>query len=141
MKKNKTFGFTLIEILVVATVIGLLSAVAATSYNTLNKNSRDSRRKSDLEQIRAALEMYRSNNVGSTYPASVNVLITPPVYIQNVPTDPKDPDYEYYYTSTGSDYTVAAQLEGTSTCTSAPPADSCGTGLDCNYCLGPYGKK
>ncbi|MBI4004548.1 prepilin-type N-terminal cleavage/methylation domain-containing protein, partial [Candidatus Roizmanbacteria bacterium] len=55
-------AFTLIEILVVATIIGLLLAGAVASYTTLNRSSRDARRKADAEQIRSALEMYRSNN-------------------------------------------------------------------------------
>jgi len=58
MKKS----FTLIEILVVATIIALLATAATITYAQLTKQSRDARRKTDLEQIRAALEMYRSNN-------------------------------------------------------------------------------
>ena len=65
MKKSLK-GFTLIEILVVATIIGLLASGAIVSYQQLLKQSRDAKRKTDLEQVRAALEMYRSNE--DTYP-------------------------------------------------------------------------
>jgi len=65
MKKSLK-GFTLIEILVVATIIGLLASGAIVSYQQLSKQSRDAKRKTDLEQVRAALEMYRSNE--DTYP-------------------------------------------------------------------------
>lgn len=62
-------GFTLIELLVVMAIIGILAALALTSFNTAQKNSRDTRRKSDLQQYRNALEAYASNNKG-VYPSS-----------------------------------------------------------------------
>jgi general secretion pathway protein G len=142
------FGFTLIEILVVVTIIVLITAAGTASYAVISKQSRDAKRKGDLEQIRSALEMYRSNN--DTYPinGSLSNLIGPPVYIQSIPTDPKDPIYTYYYYSVDStgaactvipcvSYTLGAYLETTSTCTDSI---SC-TGAPCNYCVGPYGQK
>lgn len=129
-------AFTLIEILVVVTIIGLITSIAVVSYTSINKNSRDARRKADLEQIRAALEMYRSNN--NSYPDALDTLTTLPVYIQSVPTDPKSASYSYYFTSSGSDYTLGAYLESSaSVCVAAP---NCGSG-GCTYCLGPYGQK
>jgi len=61
-KLKKVFGFTLIEVLVTATIIAVLTAAAAVSYSSVNKRSRDARRKSDIEQLRAALEQSRSDN-------------------------------------------------------------------------------
>jgi len=135
-------AFTLIEILVVATIIVLLTATATVTYTAFLKQSRDAKRKADLEQVRAALEMYRSNSnpssypVGSVYSTTLLVLTTPVIYIQSLPTDPKNPTYSYYYTGTASDYTIAAYLEsGGTNCV----AGQCGG--NCNYCMGPYGKK
>lgn len=140
-------GFTLIEILVVTTIIVLLTATAVVSYASFLKQSRDAKRKADLEQVRAAVEMYRSNN--DTYPvgdwsilSSNPGLTAPVVYIQSLPTDPRNSTYIYYYSGTASGYTLAAQFENTSSCTSgAPGGNSCGTGKPCNYCVGPYGQK
>ncbi len=133
-------GFTLIEILVVATIIGLLAAVAAISYTQLIKQSRDAKRKTELEQVRTALEIYRSNvgsyPNGSIWATTLNVLITPIVYLQSLPRDPKPQTYSYYYSGTDTDYTLGAFLEtGGATCV----AGQCGN--NCNYCLGPYGQK
>lgn len=133
-------AFTLIEILVVVTIIMLLTATAFVSYTTFLKTSRDAKRKADLEQVRAALEMYRSNTdtypVGSVWATTLNVLKTPVTYIQALPSDPKDPTYTYYYTGSASDYTLGAYLEGSgTTCV----AGQCGG--NCNYCMGPYGQK
>lgn len=133
MKKN----FTLIEILVVATVIGLLSTVISISYSQLTKESRNNRRKTDLEQLRSALEMYRSNN--DVYPDSLSFLTTPTIYIQSIPTDPKAPIYNYNYTKISDiDYVLGTYLEGVNS--SCASIISCGS-ANCNYCLGPYGRK
>lgn len=132
--KNKS-GFTLIEILVVATIMVLLTAAGVISYSVFLKQSRDVRRKADLGQISAALEIYRSNN--DTYPTTgLSQLTAPTVYVQTVPTDPRNPTYTYYYSGAASDYTLGAYLEnGGATCV----AGQCGG--NCNYCLGPYGQK
>lgn len=132
--KNKS-GFTLIEILVVATIMVLLTAAGVISYSVFLKQSRDVRRKADLGQISAALEIYRSNN--DTYPTTgLSQLTAPTVYVQTLPTDPKDPTYTYYYSGAASDYTLGAYLEnGGTTCV----VGQCGG--NCNYCLGPYGQK
>jgi general secretion pathway protein G len=135
MKKS----FTLIEILVVVTIIVLLTAAAVVSYTTFFKQARDAKRKTDMEQIRAALEIYRSNN--DTYPvgiswASLSILTSPVVYIQSLPSDPKNPTYSYYYSGSIADYTLGAYQEsGGITCV----AGQCGG--NCNYCLGPYGQR
>jgi general secretion pathway protein G len=142
---KKKLGFTLIEILVTATIIGLLAAVASISYSQLTKQSRDAKRKTDLEQVRAALEIYRSNS--DTYPvgtgwATLSVLTGPIIYLQTLPSDPKSANFSYYYSGDINDYTLAAQLEVSSSCSSgAPGGSSCGSGSPCNYCLGPYGQK
>lgn len=134
-------AYTLIEILIVTTIIVLLTAVAVVSYSTFLKQSRDAKRKTDLEQVRAALEMYRSTEdtypVGSNWGTTLNILTTPVTYIQSLPADPKNPTYTYYYSGTTSDYTIGAYLENPDTC---PVVISC-TGANCNYCAGPYGQK
>jgi len=133
MKKS----FTLIEILVVATIIGLLAAASTISYSQLSKETRNNRRKVDLDQIRSALEMYRSNN--DVYPASLNDLTTPVVYLKSIPSDPKSPTYSYTYSKVSDvDYSLGAYLEGVSTTCSVTL--NCGIAA-CNYCLGPLGQK
>lgn len=139
MKKS----FTLIEILVTATIIAILSTIGVISYTQLSKQSRDGKRKVDLEQVRAALEMYRSSEdaypIGSGWTTVLNSLTTPVVYIQSLPKDPKNPSYTYYYTSTnGIDYTLASHLEtNTTTCQSLTSECT----VNCTYCIGPYGEK
>ncbi len=97
-------GFTLIEILVVATIIAVLTALSIVSYTNINKRSRDTKRKSDIEQLRSALEMYRSDNgfypnVGSggwTDAANLGAGLVP-TYIAGIPADPKSPTQVYRF--------------------------------------------
>lgn len=55
-------GFTIIEIMVVVTIIGILSTISVVALNQIRKNSRDSKRISDLERIQTSLEFYFMDN-------------------------------------------------------------------------------
>lgn len=105
---KKREGFSFIELIVVVTIIAVLSVAGVMSYSSANKKSRDSRRISDLEKMRMAMEMVRQ--VGVTYPTDTSVLA--PTYIQSVPTDPKTGTI-YWYTlgSGGYSYTIRATME------------------------------
>ena len=129
MKKD---GFSFIEILVVTTIIAVLTAVGVANFRVANQKARDGRRQGDLEQIRAALELYRTDELA--YPT--NDIISADIiqssggttYMADVPDDPST-DYVYYYNSGGSTYTLCAALEidTTGIC-----AASCGS-VTCNY--------
>lgn len=100
-------GFTLIELLVVIAIIGILVAVVTSSFITAQKQTRDSRRKADLEQVRQALETYRSEN--SFYPTVLDDL-EDEGFIANIPSDPGA--YSYAYSrDTATTYRLCATLE------------------------------
>lgn len=130
MRKRRK-GFTLIELLVVVTIILLLSGMGLISYQAAQKKGRDSKRKSDLEQVRAALEMYRSDY--GSYPVgdwdSMITSLRDENYLSSSPEDPKG--YFYYYNSSdGYTYRLCAYLEtgGGDDCGS-----NCGAPGNCNY--------
>ncbi len=103
--KKKALGYTLVEILVVLSIIAVMMAAAIVSYGSVTRKSRDSKRKSDIEQVRQALEMYRADNL--TYPACTGMSEVDclagvtgfSTYLQTVPTDPKASvtGFTYYY--------------------------------------------
>lgn len=64
-------GFTLIELLVVISIIGILISIGLVSMSGAQKQGRDTRKKSDLNQYRIALEAFASTN-NSKYPALVS---------------------------------------------------------------------
>lgn len=110
-------GFSLIELVVVMSIIVLLSGVGFVSYTNANKASRDAKRKSDIEQIRAALEMYRTEE--GSYPSTLGQLGSSG-YLPNYERyrDPKDTNLEYTYRTsslsaacTGRKYEVCTNLE------------------------------
>ena len=132
-------GFTLIEVLVAATIIAVLTSIGVVSYQAANRRARDAKRKADLEQIRAALEMYRADCDG--YPSSVSFgsslvgagVCAGNTYMQQVPQDPKY-SYSYKSLSSNTSYVLCAYVENTSEvytgCTSS--CSSCGS-QSCNY--------
>ncbi|MBU1126964.1 type II secretion system GspH family protein [Patescibacteria group bacterium] len=120
-------GFTLIELLVVMTIIAILIGLSLVSYQSARKSARDGKRKSDLEQIRSALEMYRSDSDTSAYPDALADLGD---YII-LPADPLSTS-NYAYSSSDSNYALCASLElGGSTADPSCSGLSCG-GI-CNY--------
>lgn len=59
--KNKK-GFTLVEMLVVISIIGILSSFAVVSLNSARQKARDALRKGDMAQLRTALNLYYDDN-------------------------------------------------------------------------------
>lgn len=141
-------AFSLVEILVVVTIIALLASMAAVSYSQFVKQARDAKRKTDIEQIRAAIELYRNFDDNGLYPATLDfsgvgtVADASATYLSKVPNDPLSAtSYTYYYESLSSntDYRLCIYLENGGT---AVGGTLCGpSSLQCNYCMGPYGQK
>lgn len=134
------FGFTLIELLVVISIIGVLMGLLLVSYQGTRKSGRDGKRKADLEQIRSALEMYRTDSPDREYPNASEGNISglssylSPDYIGLVPNDPLS---GYYYRYQKLDlrrkYELCAYLEtGGSAVSCDGAARTCG-GANCNY--------
>lgn len=55
---NPLMGFTLVELLVVISIISLLSSIVFASLNSARVKARNSRRIADIRQIITALEFY-----------------------------------------------------------------------------------
>lgn len=63
-------GFTLVELLVVITILGILATIGLGAFTSSQARSRDVQRKSDLRQISSALELFYSDY--GKYPSSNN---------------------------------------------------------------------
>ena len=123
--RNKK-GFTLVELLVVISIIGLLAGMIIVNITVVRQKSRDSKRKADLASIQAALEMYNDQNSSypmvaascanvSSYLQSKNTAdwvaspVITPEYISILPKDPINRDESFYgYCSNGTDYKLIA---------------------------------
>ncbi len=85
-------AFTLVELLVALSIMALIMGASLTAFESTKKSARDGRRKADLESLRSALEIYRSDL--GTYPNAINLLSTGN-YISAIPVDPTGASYSY----------------------------------------------
>lgn len=114
LPSSRRNGFTMIELLVVSTIIIILTAIGLVSYRQVGQNARNGKRKADLETVRQALVLYRSDT--GLYPSGSNfgtMVTTIQNYISAVEIeDPKNEvPYQYSYTSDGSTFTLTGYLE------------------------------
>lgn len=64
VKQKYTLGFTLIEMLVVVAIVGMLSSTIMAGVGRARMKARDSKRISDMDQIRKGLDLYFSQSTG-----------------------------------------------------------------------------
>ena len=115
-------GFTLIEMLVVISLIGILAALALVSFTSSQKQARDVMRKSDLKQYQTVLESY-ANMASGLYPSrtssvsahdalcpDLNVKFEPDISCLEDPKYSTDATYRYYYRSNGTNGTASATV-------------------------------
>lgn len=144
--KLKKKGFTLVELLVVISIIGILTIITLASFTNAQKKGRDAKRKSELDALSKAMIMY-FNDTGS-FPAAIDFTssstgLTGPggdYYIRTLPVDPKNTpsttppfDYVYVVSTTKRSFSLFANLENTSDpkCEATPYVVSAK-----NYCYG-----
>ena len=115
MKNNKK-GFTLIEVLIVVSIIGILASIVLVGLGAFRTRGRDTRRLADIRQIQGGLELYYSK-FGS-YPLSVTfgalqtALQGATIGITKIPDDPSVGKHYLYKTdSGGTGYVLAATIE------------------------------
>ena len=114
-------GFTIIELLIVVTILAMLAGILVPVLEDSAQSARDARRAADLKTVQSALEAYK--RVTGLYPDTAGVFVDDgtagydasgyipglvPNFMQSLPKDP-DPQYpsaagDYRYRSDGSDY-------------------------------------
>lgn len=115
MQKHK--GFTLFELLVSISIIGLLVAVSTVSFGNMQKKGRDAKRREDMQVVQKGFEQYYSQH-NYTYDSNTTcgtMLADTTLFPGGVPTDPKN-NAVYFYTfgcTSSTTYCVCALLEQT----------------------------
>jgi prepilin-type N-terminal cleavage/methylation domain-containing protein len=154
--KNKRFGFTLIEILIVIAIIAVLASAVLIGLGPVQRQGRDARRISDLRQVQNALELYfakcgyypgttqSGSTCGSfsqitTWTDLSTALQGSNVGVTQVPKDPTSGKNYFYGTdSSGVTYTIGATLEDTNNSAFQNSPRGTINGVNCdppNYCI------
>lgn len=92
-------GFTLVELLVVISIIGILIAVVFGSFSQSQAQARDNARMTDLKNLQLAIERFRADT--GSFP--VNLPALAPVYVSSIPDD-WGSDLQYYVTGNQDRY-------------------------------------
>ena len=77
-------GFSLIELLVVVTIIGILASIALINVRTAQRKAREAALRENLFQMRKAIDNFYADK--QRYPSDLNELV--PNYIRKIPADP-----------------------------------------------------
>jgi len=153
--KNNPSGFTLVELLVVISILGILATIALTSFRSSQARGRDAERKSDLKQLSSSLELYYSDygkypdsNAGKIAgcPSTTQTTCSwgtgdftdgKTVYFKALPKDPLDTNTYYYRivdSGTNQKYQLFAYLENTQDPNLITTGYSCGSS-PCNFSI------
>jgi prepilin-type N-terminal cleavage/methylation domain-containing protein len=92
-------AFTLLEIIVAIAIIGILTGLAAISYQGVQARGRDAQRANDLSQLKIALSTYYTATSPNQYPTAASATVInnstdpltvalKPNFIKEVPLDP-----------------------------------------------------
>ena len=138
-------GFTLIELLVVIAIIAILATTVIVTYDSLRKKARDAERKSEITQIKRLIEIYMVDNINApsngdgdkTIDKGSGIALLLSDWKDGLASGPAEPSSNatYYYTSSGANYAIGANLEDDGTCAALPEGLSWPTGVEVDYCV------
>ncbi len=122
----RTTGFTLVELMVVMSVVGILSSIVYANFSSSRAGARDEIRKSSLKSMQVAIELYKSQygvyppqgcvsavwagpGPQPAYGCTADTYVTglAPDFIAALPIDPRTENtngHGFLYRSTGTDY-------------------------------------
>jgi general secretion pathway protein G len=82
---SREAGFTLLELLVVMTIIGILAAIAVPALRDSPKRAREATLRADLFTFRSVIDQYKGDK--GNYPADFDTLVKDG-YMRKIPIDP-----------------------------------------------------
>ncbi len=109
-RRRSERGFSLIELIVVVTIIGILAGVAIVNVKHAQRKAREAALKDNLFSMRKAIDNFYADK--QRYPNDLNELV--PNYIRRIPKDPitDQPDWEPVIDSPDPDAPPETDPEG-----------------------------
>jgi general secretion pathway protein G len=91
-RKNQQAGFSLIELIVVVTIIGILASVAVVQVKNAQRKAQEAALRDNLFEMRKAIDNFYADT--QRYANDLNELV--PSYLRRIPKDPitKQDDWE-----------------------------------------------
>jgi general secretion pathway protein G len=111
-------GFTLLELLVVMTIIGILAAIAVPALRDSPQRAREATLKEDLFTMRSVIDQYHGDK--GSYPPDLATLVSAG-YIRKIPIDPM--------TKSADSWVLVFEEPSTSTESSGPPTETGAPGI------------
>lgn len=84
-RRRNQAGFTLIELIIVVTIIGMLAGIAIVNVRNAQRKASEQILKADLHQMRKAIDDFYADK--QRYPSSLNELVEAG-YMRKIPADP-----------------------------------------------------
>ena len=78
-------GFTIIELMMVVSIVGILASLAVPSYHTAVRKAKEAALRQDLFTLRDLLDQHRADQ--GKYPDSLQALVSAG-YLRRIPADP-----------------------------------------------------
>ncbi|MEK7617391.1 MAG: prepilin-type N-terminal cleavage/methylation domain-containing protein [Patescibacteria group bacterium] len=130
----KDNAFTLVELLIVISIIVVLSIIGYAAFNGLSSSSEDSKRNSDINAIGKAYEVKFDSSAGLYHP------------LQNedfaggqIPTPPEGGQYSGLLASDAPGFQICAALKGNPGSTCSSPSPTCFCKISSQGVYIPYG--
>lgn len=102
-------GFTLVELMIVMTIIGILAAIAIPNYLRSVKKAKEATLKEDLHTLRTAIDSYTVDKEKA--PQSLDELVQAG-YVKTIPIDPMTNRSDTWMTSQSDTLTDVNETQG-----------------------------